>query len=305
MDLVTQAAPSRAAVLITGESGTGKALVAKAIHAMSPRADRAFVPVNTGSIPVDLLESTLFGHVKGAFTSAVAAKRGLFELADHGTIFFYEVGTLGVETQAKLLWVIQEREFMRLGGTETIKVDVRILAATTADLRKLVLTGHFREDLYYRLNVINICLPPLREHKEDIPPLVEHFLRSFGEENGRPGLQFSAEAMEALMDYNWPGNVRELEHAVERAVVLCSGRTLGRELLPEQLFQDSSQSTSGFVGQSLFEIMEAYERKVILEMLARTNWSQTDAAERFKIPLSTLNQKIKRLQIEVKRRGEP
>ena len=309
MDLITQVAISRATVLISGESGTGKELVAKTIHAMSPRADRAFVPVNTGSMPVDLLESTLFGHVRGAFTSAIATKRGLFELADQGTIFFDEIGTVGVETQAKLLRVIQEREFMRLGGTETIKVDVRILAATNADLRKLVLAGHFRDDLYYRLNVISICLPPLRERKEDIPHLVEHFLRKFGEENGRIGLQFSVEAMKPLMDYDWPGNVRELENAVERAVVLASGPTLGLDLLPEQLFQDGSHGAQGFgsqdfTGRSLFEIMEACERRVILDMLGRTNWSQTDAAERFKIPLSTLNQKIKRLQIDVKHRRE-
>jgi DNA-binding NtrC family response regulator len=309
MDLITQVAVSRATVLITGDSGTGKELVAKTIHAMSPRADRAFVPVNTGSMPVDLLESTLFGHMKGAFTSAIATKRGLFELADQGTIFFDEIGTVGVETQAKLLRVIQEREFMRLGGTETIKVDVRILAATNADLRKLVLAGHFREDLYYRLNVISICLPPLRERKEDIPHLVEHFLKKFCEENGRLGLQFSTDAMKTLMDYDWPGNVRELENAVERAVVLASGPNLGLDLLPEQLFQDGSNGAQGhpsqdFAGRSLFEIVEAWERKVILDMLARTNWSQTDAAERFKIPLSTLNQKIKRLQIDVKHRGE-
>ena len=309
MDLITQVAISRATVLISGESGTGKELVAKTIHAMSPRADRAFVPVNTGSMPVDLLESTLFGHVKGAFTSAIATKRGLFELADQGTIFFDEIGTVGVETQAKLLRVIQEREFMRLGGTETIKVDVRILAATNADLRKSVLAGHFREDLYYRLNVINICLPPLRERKEDIPHLVEHFLRKFGEENSRLGLQFSPAAMKAVMDYDWPGNVRELENAVERAVVLASGPTLGPDILPEQIFQDGAHGGQGeaaqeFTGRSLFEIMESKERQVILDMLARTNWSQTDAAERFKIPLSTLNQKIKRLQIDVKRRGE-
>jgi DNA-binding NtrC family response regulator len=309
MDLITQVAVSRATVLINGESGTGKELVAKTIHAMSPRADHAFVPVNTGSMPVDLLESTLFGHVKGAFTSAIATKRGLFEVADQGTIFFDEIGTVGVETQSKLLRVIQEREFMRLGGTETIKVDVRILAATNADLRKLVVTGHFREDLYYRLNVINICLPPLRDRKEDIPHLAEHFLRKFGEENGRPGLQFAPAAMKAVMDYDWPGNVRELENAVERAVVLASGPALGPDLLPEQLFQNGSQGVAGnaaedIAGRSLFEIMEAKERTVILDMLARTNWSQTDAAERFKIPLSTLNQKIKRLQIDVKRRGE-
>jgi DNA-binding NtrC family response regulator len=309
MDLITQVAASRATVLITGESGTGKELVAKTIHATSPRADRPFVPVNTGSLPVDLLESTLFGHVKGAFTSAIATKRGLFEVADQGTIFFDEIGTVGVETQTKLLRVIQEREFMRLGGTETIKVDVRILAATNADLRKMVVEGKFREDLFYRLNVITLGLPPLRERKEDVPQLAEHFLRKFCAENNRTGLQFSPEALKVMMDYNWPGNVRELENAVERAVVLASGAVLGTELLPEQLFENGAPASHSFPvesleGRSLFEIMEDCERRVILDMLGRTNWSQTDAAERFKIPLSTLNQKIKRLQIAVKRRRE-
>ena len=309
MDLITQVAASRATVLITGESGTGKELVAKTVHATSPRADRTFVPVNTGSMPVDLLESTLFGHVKGAFTSAIATKRGLFEVADQGTIFFDEIGTVGVETQAKLLRVIQEREFMRLGGTDTIKVDVRIIAATNADLRKMVLDGKFREDLFYRLNVITLSLPPLRERKEDIPFLAEHFLRKFCVENQRMGLQFSAEAMKMLMDYDWPGNVRELENAVERAVVLAAGPVLGPDLLPEQLFHNGSQDAHQLPmevleGRSLFEIMEACERRIILDMLGRTNWSQTEAAERFKIPLSTLNQKIKRLQIDVKRRRE-
>jgi len=232
-DLITQVAPSRATVLITGESGTGKELVAKTIHATSPRADRPFVPVNTGSMPVDLLESTLFGHVKGAFTSAIATKRGLFEVADQGTIFFDEIGTIGVETQAKLLRVIQEREFMRLGGTENIKVDVRILAATNVDLRRLVQENKFRDDLYYRLNVIAVPLPPLRDRKEDIPLLLEHFLKKFSEENGRAGLHFNSAAMKALVDYNWPGNVRELENAVERAVVLSSGPEITPELLPE------------------------------------------------------------------------
>ncbi len=308
-DLITQVAPSRATVLIEGESGTGKELVAKTIHATSPRADRAFVPVNTGSMPVDLLESTLFGHVKGAFTSAIATKRGLFEVADQGTIFFDEIGTVGPETQAKLLRVIQEREFMRLGGTETIKVDVRILAATNSNLRKLVQENKFREDLYYRLNVITMPLPPLRERKEDIPLLVEHFLAKFCHENGREGLRLSPEALKMLMDCDWPGNVRELENAVERAVVLASGPVLGPELLPEQIFQDGSRPARAFSvdtleGRSLFEIVEACERRIILDMLARSNWSQTEAAERFKIPLSTLNQKIKRLQIDVKRRRE-
>src|SRR2546428_10058667 len=207
MDLITQVAPTRATLLILGESGTGKELVAKTIHATSPRADRPFVPVNTGSMPVDLLESTLFGHVKGAFTSAIGAKRGLFEVADQGTRFFDEIGTIGVETQAKLLRVIQEREFMRLGGTDTIKVDVRILAATNADLRKLVLENRFREDLYYRLNVIAIALPSLRERKEDVLSLVDHFLKQYCEENKRARVQFSPAAMQALTDYPLPGKL--------------------------------------------------------------------------------------------------
>jgi len=308
-DLIMQVAPSRATVLIQGESGTGKELVAKTIHATSPRADRPFVPVNTGSLPVDLLESTLFGHVRGAFTSAVASKRGLFEVADQGTIFFDEIGTIGVETQTKLLRVIQEREFMRLGGTETVKVDVRIVAATNVDLRRLVAENKFREDLFYRLNVIAITLPPLRDRKEDIPLLLDHFLARFARENGRGDLRFSPEALKLLLDYDWPGNVRELENAVERAVVLSSGALLQPALLPEQISPNGNHRQRAVVagfqeldGRSLFDVMESYERGVIVEMLSRSNWNQTEAAERLRIPLSTLNQKIKRLQIDVKRR---
>lgn len=304
-DLITQVAASRATVLITGESGTGKELVAKTIHATSPRADKPFVPVNTGSMPVDLLESTLFGHVKGAFTSAVATKRGLFEVADQGTIFFDEIGTIGVDTQAKLLRVIQEREFMRLGGTESIKVDVRILAATNSDLKQMVQANKFREDLYYRLNVISVHLPPLRERKEDIPLLVDHFFVKYCNENGREGLKFSPEAMKVLMDHDWPGNVRELENAVERAVVLAPGPLVGPEALPEQLFETRRDGPRSLAeeqvdGRSLFDVVEEFEKRVIVDMLSRTNWNQTDAADRFKIPLSTLNQKIKRLRIDVK-----
>jgi DNA-binding NtrC family response regulator len=307
-DLIMQVAPSRATVLIQGESGTGKELVAKTIHATSPRADRPFVPVNTGSLPVDLLESTLFGHVRGAFTSAVASKRGLFEVADQGTIFFDEIGTIGVETQTKLLRVIQEREFMRLGGTETVKVDVRIVAATNVDLRQLVAENKFREDLFYRLNVIAITLPPLRDRKEDIPLLLDHFLARFARENGRGEMRFSPEALKLLLDHDWPGNVRELENAVERAVVLSSGPVLQAALLPEQIAQNGNhrhRSTIGveeIEGRSLPDIVDDYERGVIMEMLSRSNWNQTEAAERLRIPLSTLNQKVKRLQIDVKRR---
>jgi DNA-binding NtrC family response regulator len=303
--------------LISGESGTGKELIAKAIHSASPRADKAFVPVNTGSIPVDLLESQLFGHVKGAFTSAIATKKGLFEVADGGTIFFDEISTIGPETQAKLLRVMQEREFMRLGGTEVIKVDVRIIAASNVSLAGMVKEGRFREDLYHRLNVIAITLPPLRDRKEDIPLLIDHALRRYCEENAKLGRRFASSAMKLLMDYDWPGNVRELENVVERAVVLSNGELLDIDLLPDSLrskeivkgvrlqLAEMMPAASGSPDRpapTLFEIVEEVERRVILDMLERTNWNQTEAAERFQVPLSTLNQKIKRLGIETRRR---
>src|SRR5215203_774841 len=221
-NLIIQAAPSRSTILITGESGTGKELVARAIHMNSPRAERAFVTVNSGNLPPDLLESTLFGHVKGAFTGAVNPKKGLCDMADKGTIFFDEIGNIPAETQAKLLRVMQEREFMRLGGMETIKVDVRIVAATNCDLRQMVEDGRFREDLYYRLHVINIFLPPLRDRKDDIPLLAQHFLEKYAEENNKTGIELTPEALDLMMDYDWPGNVRELENVMERAVVLSS-----------------------------------------------------------------------------------
>ncbi len=244
LDLVAQVAPSRSTVLIMGESGTGKELIAKAIHSASTRADKPFVPVNSGSIPVDLLESQLFGHVRGAFTSAVASKKGLFEIADQGTIFFDEISTVSQETQVKLLRVIQEREFMRLGGTETIKVDVRIVAASNVDLLQLVREGLFREDLYHRLNVIALRLPPLRERREDIPLLLEHFLRRFSEENHRPLRSFAPAALRLLMDYDWPGNVRELENVVERGVVLSTQELLEVDLLPETI-RTKASGTAG------------------------------------------------------------
>ena len=223
-DLIIQAAPSRSTILIQGESGTGKELVARAIHTHSQRKDRAFVTVNSGNLPPDLLESTLFGHVKGAFTGAVYPKKGLFDLADKGSIFLDEIGNIPLETQAKLLRVMQEREFMRLGGMETIKVDVRIIAATNVDLRKMMEEGRFREDLFYRLHVINVQLPPLRDRKDDIPLLVQHFLEKYGEENRKTGLELAPEALDVMMAYDWPGNVRELENVIERAVVLSSGK---------------------------------------------------------------------------------
>src|SRR5205809_3295858 len=204
-DLVAQVAPSRSTVLLQGESGTGKELIGKALHLDSPRSDRPFVPVNTGSMPPDLLESTLFGHVKGAFTSAIASKKGLFEIAHRGTLFLDEVGTMGLETQSKILRVLQDRRFMHLGGVNEIQVDVRIIAATNVDLRQMVREGKFREDLFYRLNVITIDLPPLRQRKEDIPLLVDHFLRKYAEENQRPARSVTQEALRPLPNYSWPG----------------------------------------------------------------------------------------------------
>jgi DNA-binding NtrC family response regulator len=303
-DLVAQVAPSRSTILIQGESGTGKELIAKAIHMNSPRKDRPFVPVNTGSMPADLLESTLFGHVKGAFTSAIASKKGLFEVADRGTIFLDEIGTMNLETQAKILRVLQDRKFMHLGGVQEIQVDVRIIAATNVDLKQAVRDGRFREDLFYRLNVITVDLPPLRERREDIPLLVDFFIKKFAAENARPVRQISPEAMRPLMDYAWPGNVRELENVIERAVVLSSGQTIGIELLPDQLVGRGA-ATRLFEPRpdaSLFDIMEDCERRVIIDMLEKCEWNQTEAANRFRIPLSTLNQKIKRLNVEIRRR---
>jgi len=305
-DLVAQVAPSRSTILLQGESGTGKELIAKAIHANSPRKDRPFVPVNTGSMPSDLLDSTLFGHVKGAFTSAVSAKKGLFEMADRGTIFLDEIGNMSMETQAKLLRVLQDKRFMHLGGVQEIQVDVRVIAATNSELRQAVKDGRFREDLYYRLNVITIDLPPLRHRKEDIPLLADHFLDKYCAENEKPKRSLGPDALRALMDYAWPGNVRELENAIERAVVLSAHPVITADLFPEDIVSrpDTLPLIATKPDASLFEIVEDCERRVIAAMLERCGWNQTEAAERFHVPLSTLNQKIKRLNIEIKRRGQ-
>ena len=304
-DLVQQVAPSRSTILLQGESGTGKELIAKALHMNSPRKDRAFVPVNTGSMPADLLESTLFGHVKGAFTSAITSKKGLFEIADRGTIFLDEIGNMSMETQAKILRVLQDKKFMHLGGVQEIQVDVRVIAATNIDLKQAVKEGRFREDLYYRLNVITIELPALRTRKEDIPSLVTFFLKKFSDENEKPLRLMTPEALRPLMDYDWPGNVRELENVIERAVVLSSGTTVTVDLLPDHISGRNSALPVMATNPdaSLFDIMEECERRIIIDMLERCTWNQTDAAERFRIPLSTLNQKIKRLNIEIKKRN--
>jgi len=304
-DLVAQVAPSRSTVLIQGESGTGKELIAKALHANSPRRDKPFVPVNTGAVPSDLLESTLFGHVKGAFTSAIAAKKGLFEVANGGTLFLDEIGTMGMDMQAKILRVLQDRRFMHLGGTQEIQVDVRIIAATNVDLQVAVREGRFREDLFYRLNVICMELPPLRARRQDIPLLAAHFLKMYADENGTPVPSLAPEAMRILMDYEWPGNVRELENAMERGVVLATSSQITPDLLPASLTGNTYSATllDHRPDASLFDLMEEIERRIIADRLERCHWNQTEAAEYFKIPLSTLNQKIKRLNVEIKKRG--
>jgi len=304
-DLVAQVANSRSTVLLQGESGTGKELIAKALHLNSQRRDRPFVPVNTGSMPTDLLESTLFGHVKGAFTSAIASKKGLFEVADKGTLFLDEIATMGAETQAKILRVLQDRRFMHLGGIQELQVDVRIIAATNVDLRQMVREGKFREDLFYRLNVITIDLPPLRQRKEDIPLLVAHFLKKYAEENSRAVRGVTTEALRPLLTYSWPGNVRELENVIERAVVLSSGTEIDLSLLPDHMIGRTSSLAlhESAPDASLFEIVENIERSLITDMLEKCGWNQTEAAERFKVPLSTLNQKIRRLNIEIKKKN--
>jgi two-component system response regulator PilR (NtrC family) len=304
-DLIIQAAPSRTTILIQGESGTGKELVARALHTNSNRADRAFITVNSGNLPPDLLESNLFGHVKGAFTGAIYPKKGLFELADKGTIFFDEIGNIPLETQAKLLRVIQEREFMRLGGVETIHVDVRIIAATNVDLRHMVEEGRFREDLFYRLHVITVQLPPLRDRKEDIPLLVQHFLEKYGEENNRLAIELTPDALDMLMDYDWPGNVRELENVIERAVVLSSGLRIDTSLVPDHVKSTRRFQVPQFVlppeGISFRDVINDFEKRLIESTLEAAGGVQKRAAELLHIKPTTLNEMIKRHDIRPRR----
>jgi DNA-binding NtrC family response regulator len=300
-ELIQLAAPAKSNILILGESGTGKELVAKAIHHHSRRAQGPFVTVNSGSMPSDLLESNLFGHVKGAFTGAIAHKKGLFEVAHSGSIFFDEIGNIPLDTQSKLLRVIQEREFMRLGGVDTLKADVRIIAATNADLEAAVQQGSFREDLYYRLNVITINLPPLRRRSEDIPLLARHFLQRFASENEKTIRDISARAMELLIDYAWPGNVRELENVIERAVVLSGGELLDVDLLPPAVRQPASFSPPPVAlpaaGVSFKEAVSSYERQLIIRALKTSGGVQKRAAELLQVKPTTLHEMMKRLEI--------
>jgi two-component system response regulator HydG len=296
-DLVKQAAPSTATVLLQGENGTGKELFARAIHDLSARAQGPFVAINCAAIPETLLESELFGHEKGAFTGAAAAKPGRFERAHKGTLFLDEVGEMIPSAQVKLLRVLQEGEFERLGGTSLVKVDVRVVAATNKDLQREVAEGRFREDLFYRLNVVTLKLPSLNSRREDIPLLAEHFLRQYCTKNGKERTGFTPEARALLEDYAWPGNVRELENAVERAVVLSRGEAIGVDDLPETVRggpRGSAQHLVIPVGTPLEEI----ERRVIHETLRHTQGDKTLAAQLLGIAARTIYRKLEREQTE-------
>jgi len=298
---IEQVAPSRSTVLIHGESGTGKELVAQAIHKRSTRAAQPFVVVNSNSIPTELLEDNLFGHVRGAFTGASGPKQGLLEVAAGGTILFDEISTVAPEVQAKLLRVIQEKEFLPLGAVENRVVDVRILAATNEDLRTLVEGGRFREDLYYRLNVIRVTLPPLRDRIEDVPLLIGHFLERFSAENGKTAPRLSPEVLDRLLRHPWPGNVRELQHVIERGVVLARGEEIGVELLPRELLEETllPQAATLPQGMDFYDAIVRYERQLIEGALRRSGGVQKQAAEILGLKPTTLNEKIKRLGIVV------
>jgi DNA-binding NtrC family response regulator len=311
--LVEQVAPARSTVLITGESGTGKELIAKAIHESSLRASRPFVTVNSSNIPSELLESELFGHTRGAFTGAVAAKKGLFEVADGGSIFLDEIGDIPPETQVRLLRVIQEREFTPLGDTAPRRVDVRIIAATNIDLKDAVRQGSFREDLYYRLSVVPIELPPLRDRREDILPLAQHFIRKYNEENGRTvAEQIAPEVLALLESYTWPGNVRELENAIERAVVIAPGDDVTRECLrpeisdPQSVVSTSHDGASNAAvhdigrGVNFYEEVRRFEIDLIRRALEQTGGHQSRAARLLGMNATTLNSKIKTYNINLR-----
>ena len=311
--LVEQVAPARSTVLITGESGTGKELIAQAIHEASTRAGKAFVTVNTSNIPSELLESELFGHTRGAFTGAVAAKKGLFEVADNGSIFLDEIGDIPPETQVRLLRVIQEREFTPLGDTTPRRVDVRIIAATNIELKEAVKQGTFREDLYYRLAVVPIELPPLRDRREDILPLAQHFIEKYNEENGRKvSEQIAPDVLALLEAYSWPGNVRELENAIERAVVIAPGDEVSRQCLRPEISDPQSVANASQEGASMgavadlgrginfYDQVRRFEIDLIRRALDQTGGHQSRAARLLGMNATTLNSKIKTYNINLR-----
>ncbi len=290
---ILAAAPTNGRVLILGESGTGKELIARAIHQASLRRDKPFVEVNCAAIPEDLIESELFGHERGAFTGALTRRRGKFELADGGTLFLDEVGDMSLKTQAKVLRVLQEQTFERVGGAETIHVDVRVIAASNKDLEEEIWKGAFREDLYYRLNVILFKVPPLRERKQDIPVLAEHFLRLFCQEYGKRDKSLSPEAMDLLVQYAWPGNVRELKNVMERMVIMVPGPVIHADDLLPSLRPKVGRGAEPFEGGSLREARERFEREYILKRLEEHHWNITKTAERLGIERSHLHRKLK------------
>ncbi len=299
-DLIGKVAHSKASILIAGPSGTGKELIAKAIHFESPRKDRPFVSINCGALTETLLESELFGHERGAFTGAIAMKKGRFELADGGTLFLDEVGEMPASLQVKLLRVLQEMEFERVGGTRSIKVDVRVLSASNRILKEEVAEGLFREDLYYRLNVITIEVPPLRERSEDIKLLVQHFIEKYRRDDGKSEIEISPEAWKALFQYQWPGNVRELENVIERAVVLKSDNFIRMEDLPIEVSGKQQElDVEGFIPMNapLQQTLEAIEEKLIRRALKSCDNIQSRAAEMLGITKSLMQHKIKKFNI--------
>ncbi|MBN1153432.1 sigma-54-dependent Fis family transcriptional regulator [candidate division KSB1 bacterium] len=298
--VITKVARSNATVLIRGESGVGKELVARAVHYNSTRSQYPFVEISCASLPETLLESELFGYEKGAFTGAVARKNGRFEVADKGTIFLDEIGDIAESIQIKLLRVLQSKEISHLGGTNAIKIDVRVIAATNRDLEKAVSNGRFREDLYYRLNVIPIYIPPLRERKDDIPLLINHFLNKFVHENNKWELKFSEEALDYCMKYDWPGNVRELENAIENAVVLSDGNSIMVEDLPMTIYSTSVQPVSAeLIGldESLKKKMQDSERIILKNAIQKTGGNKSKAAKILKISLRTMRYKIQKYHL--------
>ena len=294
IELIKVVAKSNATVLITGESGTGKELVARAVHSQSYRKDKPFVPVSCAALPESLLESELFGHEKGAFTGAHAQRKGKFEFANRGTLFLDEIGEMSVNIQVHLLRVLEEKEFTRVGGNELIKVDVRVISATNKDIEKAVASGQFREDLYYRLNVVTIELPPLRERKEDIPLLAQHFLKKFAVENQKEISGFSPEVTDFLLKYQWPGNVRELENTIERAVILAQNSYIE---IADLLQKNSPLVSSALTGRSLREV----ERNHILNILSETRGNYSEAARILAISRATLYNKAKVYNLGVKK----
>ena len=292
-------AQTKSTVLITGETGTGKEMVARAIHHRSAQRDMPLIKVNCAAIPETLLESELFGHVRGAFTGATMTKRGKFALADGGSIFLDEIGTLTTSIQAKLLRVLQEREFEPLGAERTQRVEVRVIAATNRDLKQMVSEGKFLEDLYYRLNVIPVEMPPLRARKDDIPRLVEHFIAVFCHENGKPLKRVDGEALAYFLAYDWPGNVRELRNMVERLVIMAPRATIAPEDLPPPLRAQDFDATAAGAARSLREARDAFERAFILAELRVHDWNMTRTAERLGIERSHLYRKIRAYGITI------